>query len=81
MEYLWKAVGMSANDGHIARFWVLIIKRSVLLDGKLEFIVLAARSSSWIFANMRGGERVLLDLEERHPVVLLRPELIKIYQQ
>jgi hypothetical protein len=63
---------MSANNGHIARLWVLIIKRSVLLDGKLEFIVLAARSSSWVFADMRCGERVLLDLEERHPVLLTR---------
>jgi hypothetical protein len=33
---------MSTDDGHIARLWVLIVKWSVLLDSKLEFIVLAA---------------------------------------
>jgi hypothetical protein len=63
MRYLRETIGMSTNDSHIARLWVLIIEWSVLLDGKLEFIVLAARCSSWIFANMRCGERVLLDLE------------------
>ena len=69
MEYLWKAIGVSTNDGHITRLWILIIKWSVLLYSKLELIVLAACSRSWIFANMRCGERVLLDLEQRHPIV------------
>lgn len=54
---------MTTNDGHIARLWVSIIKWSVLFDSKLELIVLAACRRSWIFANMRRGERVLLDLE------------------
>ena len=64
MKYLWETIGMPTNDSHIARLRILIIMWGVLLDGKLEFIVLAACSSSWILANMRCGERVLLDLEE-----------------
>lgn len=63
MKYLWETIRMPTNDGHIARLWVLIIKWSVLLDSKLELIVLAACSSSWIFANMRCGDSVLLDPE------------------
>ena len=61
--YLWKPIGVSTDDGHIARLWILVIKWSVLLDSKLELIVLAACSSSWIFANMRCGDSVLLDPE------------------
>lgn len=68
---------MSTDDGNIARLRVLVITWSVLLDSKLEFIVLAACSSSWIFANMRCGERVLLDLKQRHPIVTMMPGIYR----
>jgi hypothetical protein len=57
---------MSANDGHATRLWVLVVKWSVLLDGNLELVVFMICSCSWVFAYMRCGERVFLDLEQRH---------------
>lgn len=51
---------MSANDGHIARPWFLVVQRNVLFDSKLQFIILMVCGCAWVFAYMRCGERVLL---------------------
>lgn len=58
---------MSANDSHVARLWILVVKWCILLDSELELIVLMVCSCSWVFAYVRCGERVLLYFEQRHP--------------
>jgi hypothetical protein len=52
MEYLWEPISMSANDCHVSRRWVLVVKWRILLHSKFEFIVLAIYGRSWIFAYM-----------------------------
>jgi hypothetical protein len=67
--YFWEAIGVSADDSHITWLRIMVVKWSVLLDGKLEFIILMVCGCSWVFAYMRRGERVLLYFEQRHRVL------------
>lgn len=56
---LRETISMAANDGNIAWFGVLVINWSILFNRELKLVVLVVCGRSGVFANVRGGERVL----------------------
>ena len=63
--YLWKAIGMRRNDGHISRLWIGITERDVLLHRDSELGLLIVERRSRVFSNVLTRHHMLVNLEVR----------------
>ena len=67
VTHFGKAIGMSANDGHVAGLGIRIVEWNVLLHGESRLVSVAICSCCNIFAGMCAIDGVLDHAEElRH---------------
>jgi hypothetical protein len=59
-------VGVSADDGDVARLGIPVVFGDVLLDCEMEDGLLGVGCGSGVFANVLAGDRVLDNVERRH---------------
>lgn len=58
-----KAIGMSSDDSHCACLSPGRIPRNVLLDMKLEWLLLTVQCRRWIFSDILTGKDVCLNVK------------------